>query len=962
MRHLLISALLACSAILPGSAQILSNGYYRVQNAITQRYAYITDNKGKINAGATSVDAMAIELWKGFEKASHDPACILYFESQGGKQYNITAQGTSIYQIVTRYINIISAGSDMYYAYGEDSGMAKYLGDPNDNDLEKVYMSTEAKGNVRKWWIKPVSNSVNDNYFGVLPTVQAEGKYYKPWYSSFPFSTNSSGMKVYYIKQVGHGMAVKAEVTGTVPGSAPVYVECSTNKPTTNRLNIGGSASALSANKLKGVYFCSIEQQNHFNALAYDAKTMRVLGVGSDGKLAYITDKSLKYIPANESYLVVEAGSPEEIKIVTQQEYDNYLNKLPTAITLSESSHSLYAGQSFTLSSTITPSDASNKTVTWTSSNTAVATVSSTGVVKAVASGTAVITATTVNDKKATCSVTVNPAYPTAITVSPTTVSCYEGDEITLTANPTPATAQNKTVTWSSSNASIATVDANGKVKAVKYGSATITATTANGLKATSEIIVKPYYPTSVTIPYTKVNVRALEDLQISVSVLPEEAKDKTLIWTSSDEKIAKVKDAVITGVGVGVCTITASSPGGAKASCEVNVVAPYPVSVTLDKNEATLEIDQKMYLYATVNPDNAADYRITWSSTNENVVTVNSLGQIRGRGVGNADVIVETSNGKSATCHVTVTEKAVPVSGISISPLTLMLMEGDSDILTAEVHPDNATDKSVVWSSSAPNVVSVDNEGHVKALAPGVASVKATAGYFSASCYITVQEKEKEPVLPTAITISDESIALEKGESFTLSAEIEPSDVDDNTMIWSSSNPEVAKVSNNGVVTAVGGGETTISVSTVNSISAHCNVIVTVPVASVTLDTTTLRAIINTVFYLSATVLPEDATNKTITWKSSNTDIATVTQDGEVTVLNKGNATITATANDGSGKFATCEVDVVTSVESLLADGGTLDVYTVDGILLIRNADAEQIRNLSKGVYLIGGNKIFIR
>ena len=157
-------------------------------------------------------------------------------------------------------------------------------------------------------------------------------------------------------------------------------------------------------------------------------------------------------------------------------------------------------GSSQTLTATVSPSNATNKTITWSSSNTSVATVSN-GVVKAVGFGTATITAKSNNGKTASCSVTVNPIQPTGIKATPETSTLYGlNGTVKLSANVMPSNATNKAVTWSSRNTSVATVSSDGTVKAVGYGTAVITATTVNGLTSNCTINVKKEEVTSLTI------------------------------------------------------------------------------------------------------------------------------------------------------------------------------------------------------------------------------------------------------------------------------------------------------------------------------------------------------------------------------------------------------------------------------------------------------------------------------
>ena len=179
-----------------------------------------------------------------------------------------------------------------------------------------------------------------------------------------------------------------------------------------------------------------------------------------------------------KSFTVRQAGTPPVVVAVT-------------GITLDRTSVSLTEGQQVTLTATVEPADATDKTVTWTTSNSGVATVDQNGTVTAVAEGTATITAAA-GDKSATCAVTVqkNVVAVTGITLDRSSVSLTEGQQVTLTATVEPADATDKTVTWTTSNSGVATVDQNGTVTAVAEGTATITAK-AGDKSATCAVTVK---------------------------------------------------------------------------------------------------------------------------------------------------------------------------------------------------------------------------------------------------------------------------------------------------------------------------------------------------------------------------------------------------------------------------------------------------------------------------------------
>ena len=327
---------------------------------------------------------------------------------------------------------------------------------------------------------------------------------------------------------------------------------------------------------------------------------------------------------------------------------------------------------------------------------------------------------------------------------------------------------------------------------------------------------------------------------------------------------------------------------------------------ITLDKTTLSLEKGKSDTLVATVEPDYTSD-KVVWSSSNEAVATVEN-GKITAVGGGKA-TITATAGKVSAACEVTVT---VPAKGISLIE-SITLEKGAEKTLTATVDPENSTDK-VVWSSSDNTVATVDENGKVTAKAVGEATITATAGTATATCKVTVV------ISATGVTLNKTAITLEKGTAETLTATVAPENSTDK-VVWSSSAPTIAEVDQNGKVTAVGGGKATIT-ATAGKVSASCEVTVTVPVASITLNENTLELKKGATAVLTATVEPSDADDKTVVWKSLNQDVATVDQNGKVTAVASGTAKITATAG---GKTAECTVTVTNPATKIEIDDVTL-------------------------------------
>ena len=251
-----------------------------------------------------------------------------------------------------------------------------------------------------------------------------------------------------------------------------------------------------------------------------------------------------------------------------------------TGITLSESSITLVAGgETATLTATVTPDNATNKTVTWTSSDKSVATVED-GVVTPVAEGTATITAKA-GEQTAECAVTVNPEGTiipvTKVELNKTSLTLNEEASETLTATVKPENATNKTVTWSSDKTDVATVDSNGKVTAVAEGTATITAKAGEQTATCAVTVVAKdadiVAVTGITLDKTTLSLEEGDEETLTATVLPATATNKTVTWTSSDTGVATVENGKVKAVAAGNATITAKA-GEQTAECAVTVTA----------------------------------------------------------------------------------------------------------------------------------------------------------------------------------------------------------------------------------------------------------------------------------------------------------------------------------------------------------------------------------------------------
>ena len=393
-----------------------------------------------------------------------------------------------------------------------------------------------------------------------------------------------------------------------------------------------------------------------------------------------------------------------------------------TGVSLKKTEITLQKGKTANISKNVVvaPQNATNTAVKYKTSDKTVASVDKDGNVTANAKGTATITVTTKDGLfTSECKVTVGDQVQAAkIKLNKTKLSLKKGKTYTLKATVTPKDCTDKAVKWKSSKSSVVKVDANGKVTAKKAGTATITAATKNGLKATCKI--------TVTDPATKVyltpamSIKKGSSVKLTASVFPKTATDK-LTWSTSNKKVVTVtKSGKIKGVKTGTATITVKTTSGKKATCKVTVVKSNKKSagIKLSAKKLTLKQNATKQLKATLDK-NATD-KVTWSSSNKKVATVDKNGVVTAVKKGTVTITAKTSGGKKATCKVTV---KVPATKVKLNKTKATVAKGRTLTLKATMTPSSSTDK-LTWTSSNKKVATVDKNGKVKALKKGTATI----------------------------------------------------------------------------------------------------------------------------------------------------------------------------------------------------------------------------------------------
>lgn len=615
-----------------------------------------------------------------------------------------------------------------------------------------------------------------------------------------------------------------------------------------------------------------------------------------------------------------------------------------SGITLDKTEAELMRGETLRLSATVSPDDARNKTVKWTSGNDKIATVDADGVVAAIAVGETTITATAADGSgiSATCKIKVTPRLVTSIELGKEELTLEKTFTAQLTAMVLPEDADDRSVTWSSGNNEVATVSQEGLVTAVGVGTADITVKANDGseMSAICKVTVTPKLVTSIKLDNEELTIVRTHTRQLTVTVLPEDADDRSVVWSSGNEEVATVAETgLVTALKVGEASITATANDGSgvSATCVVTVTPKLAESISLNEMELTLERTATAQLTATVLPETADDRSVTWSSGNTAVAKVDKYGMVTAVGLGETVITAITDDGTdlTATCFVKVTPKLV--KSLSLSETELSIENGSAAQLTAIISPQDADDGSVAWTSNNTMAATVDATGRVTATGVGTAVITVSTNdgsNLSATCTVTVTPKEV-----AHISFDKTTLTLYVNESSQITATVLPDDADDRRLIWSSGDVDIARVSSNGEVTAVGVGETEIT-ATANDgsgVSAVCRVtVLPIMVTSITLDRESLELYDNSIFQLTATVLPYDATDRSVTWKSTNGRVASVSADGIIAVWDVGETDIIATANDGSGISATCHLTVIpVMMESITLDKEYLEIQDGDRVKL---------------------------
>ena len=620
------------------------------------------------------------------------------------------------------------------------------------------------------------------------------------------------------------------------------------------------------------------------------------------------------------------------------------------------------------------PEDAdTDGTVTWTSSDTSVATVNGNGLVTALADGRTTITAE-VDGKMATYDVTVQEIKLTSIEIKENTL-IHKGESETLTVTYNPSnTTDSRTVTWTTSDASVATVDGSGKVTAVKPGQAEIRAQVGN---CTDVCLVTVDAPLKAIVPnVTEMSMVKGQAAQITWTLNPSDTTDsKDVTLSSSDSSVIAIDDqGRMTAKKAGNAVITLAGANNVTATVDVEVTEIPINAISLSSQSKTLEKMESFELSATILPENntADDQTITWSSSDPSIITVAADSEDSTKAVvtatdkGGIAVITATAwNGTKAECTVKVLKH---IESIQL-PKEGWILRGYTATLTAEVLPeDTDDDKTVTWSSSNPEVLSVDAQtGTITAIKEGTARIKATSlanPEISAEMPYTVIENHLTDDMANTIYFEKMDRDVLKGQTWYMDSMLNLTDIlidyaitDDISVTWSVDDENVASIDQSGVLLGVSEGEVKITavISATNgsgetkswTVSTVVNV-KEIPLESIAFDKVITEMQTGATEQLHILYQPENTTDDLdVIWSSSDESIISV-ENGKLTAKKAGTATITAKVGD---QTISCTITVKDQPTQVITPGVNGEDPAAPGVSEINSPKTGEV---ATGLFLI--------
>ena len=442
------------------------------------------------------------------------------------------------------------------------------------------------------------------------------------------------------------------------------------------------------------------------------------------------------------------SGITAECKVVVKP-------RMVQSISLNATQKEVIVGDSFTLTATLSPENATNRNVIWKLVSGDAISLSNTGVIQAKKVGEAIVRAEAADGSGITaeCKVVVKPHLVQAISLNATQKELIVGDAFSLTATLSPENATNHNVIWKLVSGDAISLSKTGDIQAKKVGEAIVRAEAADGSGITAEckVVVKPRLVQAISLNVTQKEVIVGDSFTLTATLSPENATNRNVVWKLvNGDAISLSNTGVIQAKKVGEAIVRAEAADGSgiKAECKVVVKPRLVQAISLNATQKHLVVGDSFTLTATLSPENATNHNVIWKLVSGNAISLSNTGVIQAKKVGEALVRAEAADGSgiTAVCKVVVKPRLVQAISLKLAKDTVAV--GEHFTVTADVLPKNATNSTLQWSVSDPLLLKHLGAGSFEALKTGSATVTAQARDGSkqeASCRIEI-------VPPTAL------------------------------------------------------------------------------------------------------------------------------------------------------------------------------------------------------------------
>ena len=654
----------------------------------------------------------------------------------------------------------------------------------------------------------------------------------------------------------------------------------------------------------------SIEPEDSDARLIWSSGNEELIAVNQLGEIHVLKNNS----DANSAKITVTSSSDPEIKA------ECTVTVIYRVIGVDIEAADLYlAKDSSALAKvTIYPSRATVKDVEWSSSDNSIASVSKDGAITAVKNGTATITVKTADGGKTDSCVVHVFTRVSGMTFSEKEFDLPCGASKKIDAAITPADATWSGIRWTSSDNSVVTVDSNGMVTAKSTGKAVITASSVDGAYMSSCTVNVTSALKGISLHLSENGRDSLyvtETCVLNAVLEPADATDVSLIWESDKPDVANVVNGAVIAMKPGIASISVSS-GTFRDSKTITVMAKVE-GIRIDRSELDLIKGKTAKLTGTILPEQFVaekDTKIEWATDNPSVATVDNNGTVTAKSSGTAVITVKSLSGNfTASCKVTVTN---PLTKFSISPATDSLIVGESVRLKiTDRQPSDADVIGFKWKSSNPEIATVDGTGNVTALADGVVTITATTedGRLKAESILII---EFIPVPVSMISAGIYQLTMNEGETKQLSLKFTPENATNKKVVWSSSQPRVASVTQDGLIKALENGTSTITATAADGNGAKYSITVTVNsvTAKIHVESVDVLDPFDTIYVgetktIHAAIKPANATDMGVRWSAGTSSVDIISAkcgkatnnavEGIIKGLKPGRARITVASTD---------------------------------------------------------------